>query len=197
MYRKDKKEEFYTKKAKTEGYPARSVYKLIEIDRKFKLFKRNDKILDLGCAPGSWLIYLSRKIDHRGKVIGIDTSDISVDLKDNMEFIKKDIFEFKKEDLNKYSRYFDAVVSDAAPATTGIKDVDIARSLEIVEIAWVIAKRSLKPKGNFLCKIFEGQGTDDFIKKIRLYFQFVKLFRPQAVSKYSREIYLVARNYLK
>lgn len=196
MYRKDRKEEFYTKKAKIDGYPARSVYKLIELDEKFKLFQENDKILDLGCVPGSWMIYLSKKVGLNGKIIGIDLSDIYIQLESNMEFIKEDIFKIKEEKLEKWQNHFNAVISDAAPSTTGIKDIDAARSLEIIEEAWLIASQSLKRKGIFLCKIFEGQGTDNFVKKIKKHFKLVKLFRPKAVSKYSREIYLVAKDYV-
>ena len=195
MYRRDKKEEFYTKKAREEGYPARSVYKLSELDKKFRLFNVNDRILDLGCAPGSWMMYLSKKVGPLGKVIGIDISDISIDMEENMSFIQKDILSLKKEDLEKWKKYFDAVVSDAAPSTSGIKDIDVARSLELVEEVWKIARQALRPRGIFLCKIFEGQGIDEFVKSIKPHFKLVKRFRPKAVSKYSREIYIVFINY--
>src|SRR4030043_2018528 len=121
MYRKDRKQDFYTILAKKEGYPARSVYKLKEINEKYKIIKKGDGVLDLGCAPGSWLLYISQKIGDKGKVVGIDTEDIKITNKPNISFIKKNIFDLKKSD---FKENFQAVVSDLAPKTSGLKFLD-------------------------------------------------------------------------
>lgn len=186
---KDTRQDSYFKKAKEENYPARSVYKLQEINKKYRLVKPGDFILDIGCAPGSWMIYLSEKVGRKGKVIGVDIVDLKIPLKENMKFIKGDI----KELVNNFEEKFDMIVSDAAPGTSGVHFVDVAKSLELGKAALDIVKQSLKPRGIFICKIFEGEGTAEFLKEIKTLFISVKSFRPSAVRKYSREFYLIAK----
>ncbi len=99
------KENFYTKKAKEEGYPARSVYKLQEIDKKFRLLKAGDRVLDLGASPGSWLLYISQKIGEKGRVIAVDTAELKIDLPANSMFLKKSIFDFNQEDYHPDSSF--------------------------------------------------------------------------------------------
>ena len=189
--RKNTRQDFYFKKAKEENYPARSVYKLQEIDKKYRLIKPGDFVLDIGCAPGSWLVYLSEKVGKRGRVTGVDIVDLKIPLKENMKFIKGDI----RELVDGFSEKFDTIVSDAAPGTSGVHFVDVAKSLELARTALDVVKRSLKPKGIFICKIFEGEGTDEFLKEIKTLFDFVKSYRPSAVRKYSREFYLIAKDF--
>jgi 23S rRNA (uridine2552-2'-O)-methyltransferase len=191
MYRKDHKNESYTVRAKKEGYPARSVYKLKEIDERYKIIKQGDWVLDLGSAPGSWMLYISKKIGERGKVLGIDTEETEIKA-GNVVFIKKDI---KEADLA--GRRFNVVVSDLAPKTTGIKSVDSARSLELAELAFEISRKTLLPRGNFVCKIFESEETDSLIKEIEKSFRTVKRFRPLAVYKGSKEFYIIAEGFKK
>ncbi len=186
---KDTRQDSYFKKAKEENYPARSVYKLQEINKKYRLIKPGDFVLDIGCAPGSWMIYLSEKVGRKGKVIGIDIVDLKIPLKENMKFIKGDVRKF----VNGFDEKFDVIVSDAAPGTSGVHFVDVAKSLELAEASLDIVKKSLKPRGIFICKIFEGDGTSEFLEEIKNLFIFVKSFRPSAVRKYSREFYLVAK----
>ena len=97
MYRKDRKAEFYTTLAKKEGYPARSVYKLKEIDEKYKIIKKNSRVLDLGSAPGSWLLYISQKVGDKGKVIGVDIEETKIPQKANIVFIKRSVFDLVDE----------------------------------------------------------------------------------------------------
>jgi 23S rRNA (uridine2552-2'-O)-methyltransferase len=192
MYRKDVKEEFYTRKAREENYPARSVYKLKEINEKYKIIKPGDKVLDLGCAPGSWLLYISEKVGEKGMVVGVDLRSINIPEKKNIIFIKKDILELETQKLKiKYN----AVVSDLAPNTSGIDFADVEESLELSEEALEIAKKVLVSGGNFVCKILEGEGINDFFKKIKSGFEFCKRFRPKATRRESREIYIVAKNF--
>lgn len=193
------KNDYYTNLAKEQGYPARSVYKLQEIDKKFHLFCKRDIILDLGSAPGSWLIYLSSKVGINGKVIGVDTEDMKINLPTNAVFIQKDIF---ADDLSPSiaeasgGEKFSAIVSDLAPSTSGIKERDIAFSLQLVERALGIVQDYLKEGGVFVAKMFEGQGSETILKNIKEKFEQVKLFRPQAVRRGSREAYIIAKNYL-
>lgn len=195
MYRKNKINEFFTTKAQEEGYPARSVYKLKEIDEKHHLFKKGDKVLDLGCAPGSWLIYVANKIGNQGKVIGIDIKDIKIRLRENVIFIKKDIMDFEKSGVKELSQKYEAVISDLAPSTSGIKSIDAAKSLELCEKAFDIAKIVLVLGGNFVCKIFEGESTNNFFKEVEKSFKSTKRFRPKAVIKRSKEFYVVGNGF--
>ncbi len=197
MYRKDRKKEFYTEKAREEGYPARSVYKLKEMDEKHELFKKNDKVLDLGCAPGSWLLYISEKIGPKGKIVGIDVSDLKIPLKKNMVFIKGDIMQIKKSNFPALNLKYQSVVSDLAPSTSGIKFVDNAKSLELSEKALKVAQAVLLPRGNFVCKIFEGDLTDSFFRRVEANFKVAKRFKPRAVFKKSKEIYIIAKGFKK
>ena len=195
MYRKDKIDEFFTRKAKEEGYPARSVYKIKEIDEKHHLFKKGDNVLDLGCAPGSWLLFVANKIGSRGKVVGIDIKDIKITLKENIIFIKKDIMDFERSGAKELNQKYQAVISDLAPTTCGIESVDTGKSLELCEKAFSIAKRVLMPGGNFVCKIFEGEFTNNFFKEVEKSFKFTKRFRPKAVIKRSKEFYIIGKGF--
>ena len=192
MYRKDRKNEFYTELAKKEGYPARSVYKLKEINEKYKIIKKGDYVLDLGCSPGSWLLYISQKVGDRGKVTGVDIQEVKIPQKTNISFIKRSVFDFNGSD---FKRTFDAVVSDLSPRTSGVKILDSWKSLELAEKSFEIAKSVLAPGGNFACKIFENESSDEFFKKVEGYFSFTKRFRPKAVIKKSKEFYIIGRGF--
>ena len=195
MYRKDKKDEFYTRKAREEKYPARSVYKLKEIDEKYKLIKKGDRVLDLGAAPGSWMIYVSRQIGENGEVVGVDISDLKISLAPNMIFVQKDVADLKVEKFTEPKKQFDLVLSDLAPKTTGMKSVDAINYLLLCDKALAIAKLVLKKGGSFVCKIFEGNMTEKFFKEIKKEFKFAKEFRPKAVLKGSKEIYMIGMGY--
>jgi len=190
-----KREDFYKRRAREEKYPSRSVYKLKEIDAKYKLIKKGDLVLDLGCAPGSWLLYISKKVEEKGRVVGIDIGDLKIELPENAVFLKKDIMSLKAMDLIEAEKKYQVVVSDSAPATSGIDFVDAEGSLELCEKALEIAMEVLENGGNFLCKIFEGEGSEEFYKKVKQNFNFIKRFRPQATRKQSREIYIAAKEF--
>jgi len=192
MYRKAKKEEFYTILARKEGYPARSVYKLKEIDEKYKIIREGDRVLDLGCAPGSWLLYISQKVGEKGRVIGIDIGDIKIAPKPNILFIKKSIFDLNNPDFKEKYR---VVVSDLSPKTAGVKFLDAGRALALAKMAFEIAKSVLLPGGNFICKIFEGESSGELFKEISKYFEFTKRFRPKAVIKESKEFYIIGKGF--
>jgi len=195
VFRKDLKDEFYTLKAKKEGYPARSVYKLKEIDEKFKIVKEGDKVLDLGCAPGSWLLYISKKVGEKGRVLGIDLEDINFHPQGNIIFIKRDILKMDEIDFKNLQGRIDVVVADLAPKTSGVISADVAKSLELSQKAFEISKIVLNKGGNFVCKIFEGEGVNDFIKEVGKSFKILKRARPSAVMKRSKEFYIVAKRF--
>ena len=192
MYRKDRQNEFYTTLAKKDGYPARSVYKLREIDEKYKIIKENSRVLDLGCAPGSWILYISQKVGKGGKVIGVDIEEIKIPQKSNITFIKKSVFDLKESD---FKDKFEAVVSDLSSKTSGVKFLDAGKSLELAEKAFEIAKSVLLPGGNFVCKIFQSELSDEFFKKVKNCFDFAKKIRPKAVIKKSKEFYIIGRGF--
>jgi 23S rRNA (uridine2552-2'-O)-methyltransferase len=195
MYRKDKKHEFFTEKARKEGYPARSVYKLEEINRKFKILKQNDVVLDLGCVPGSWLLFCSKLIGEKGKILGVDINPCNISLPSNAIFLQTDIFQLKAVQLKEYFKAYDAVVSDMAPLTSGVEFVDAGRSLDLSQRAFEISTEVLKQGGNFVCKIFESHEANLLIKEIEKRFIFTKHFRPRAVIKNSKEFYIVAKGF--
>jgi len=195
MYRKGQKNEFYTIKAREEGYPARSVYKLKEIDEKFKVIASGDKVLDLGSAPGSWMIYLSNKVGSTGMVVGLDLEDVAIEKKQNMVFYRRDILALTSKDLQEIGAPFNAVVADLAPKTSGVPSIDAGKSLELNEMAFDIAKKSLQEGGIFLTKIFESEDTKEFAENIRKNFTEVRRIKPQAVMKQSREFYILAKGF--
>ena len=190
------KRDFYWKKAKEESYPSRAVFKLKEINDKYKLFKRGDKVLDLGSSPGSWLMYIAKEIGPKGKAVGLDIENLKIGIGENVLFFKKDVFKDEIFSCQALKDKFDSVVSDLAPKTSGIKFTDSEKSLELSQKALEIAKAVLKEKGNFLCKIFEGEETQNFLKEIKKNFEFIKKFRPKATPRGSKEIYIIAKNFL-
>jgi len=183
---------FYTQLAKRQGYPARSIFKLKEMQNKYRLFKAGDIILDLGCAPGSWLIYLSGIVGPKGKVIGLDLVDIKIKLPTNVSVIKADINGDHILAFPALQGKFDAVVSDLAPHITGIKEIDNQKFLELWRAALKISQDILKPQGKFICKMFDNEFSEDFSKQVKKYFKQIRKFHPQATPKSSREFYIIA-----
>lgn len=189
--RKDSLKDYFYKKAKKERYPARSVYKLEEIDKKYHIIKSGYKVLDLGASPGSWMKYCSQKVGERGLVVGIDKEKIKIDLPSNARFIQEDVFRLD------ISQGFDVVLSDLAPSTTGTREVDQARSIELVRQAFSIAQKALQKGGHFICKVFQGPDVKGFIDSIRPRFEWVKFIKPVGSRKESFEIYIVGYRYLE
>ncbi|MES3038395.1 MAG: RlmE family RNA methyltransferase [Bdellovibrionota bacterium] len=176
-------------KAKKENYLARSIYKLQEIDQKHRLLQKNDYILDLGASPGSWSQYCLEKVGVNGLVVGVDLKP--VDIKDRrFSFFQADIREMSLE-LLKVDRPFDVVLSDMAPSTTGIRDVDQARSEELCIMALDVAQKFLKPQGHFVCKLFHSDAFAPLKKQLEGMFSKVEIVKPEATRKISKEIFLV------
>src|SRR6476620_2171257 len=151
----------YFKKAKENNFAARSVFKLEEIDQKFKIIKPRQKILDLGASPGSWSQYCSKKIGPEGRILGVDLKPVTAKLS-NAVFIQADLRDLNLENIFKENGFvppFDVVISDMAPNTTGIRSTDQARSYDLCELALNISRQFLKKDGHFVCKLFH---SDDF-----------------------------------
>ncbi|WP_457552661.1 RlmE family RNA methyltransferase [Desulfobacula sp.] len=182
-----------TQRAKAENYPARSVYKLEEIQNKFKIIKKNDQVLDLGCAPGSWLLYSSKQVGNHGKVFGIDLKHIDIHLPPNVVIIENNILNMDNESFLGDNRGFNAILSDMAPATTGRKDVDALKSFELCNMALKVADNFLLQNGNFVCKIFQGNDFNEFQKNVKSKFKECKIFKPESCRKQSKEIYIIAK----
>jgi 23S rRNA (uridine2552-2'-O)-methyltransferase len=185
-------QDHYFRRAKKEGFIARSVYKLEEVDRRVRLLRPGQRVLDLGCHPGSWLQYCARAVGKRGLVVGVDARTISIELPPHVHFIQADVFELLPADLNHISDEFDVVLSDLAPATTGIRSVDSSRSFTLFQRALTLADDFLVPGGHFLGKIFQGPGFDEMVKELKSRFGKVKGIKPRATRKESKEIFLVA-----
>lgn len=190
------RQDHFFKQAKKQGYPARSVYKLKEIDQKYNLIRAGDSILDLGCAPGSWMIYAAKKTGAKGKVFGIDLKKINIALSKNITFRQEGIEEVLKRQSQEKNNQFDVILSDMAPETTGIRFKDAACSLVLAKLAFSLAEQCLKPRGNFLCKVFESEEAHNFLKMLRKRFVMVKRYDPKASRKESKEFYIIAKNYL-
>lgn len=179
----------YTQKARQEDYPARSVYKLQEIQQKFRILKKGHSVLDLGCAPGSWLKYAAGIVGAGGVLIGIDRTPVTISLPSWVRTIAGDITD--SQTLAAVDALFHVVLSDMAPSTTGQKSVDAARSIELCRIALGIAKDRLLPGGVFVCKIFQGEDFGSFVQEVKTLFGKNHLFKPQSCRKASKEIYVI------
>ncbi len=179
----------YTRRAKQEDYPARSVYKLQEIQAKFKILRKDASVLDLGCAPGSWLKYAAQLVGPKGKVIGIDRSPVTIALPPHVRALVGDVTDASVMDA--VEGRFDVVMSDMAPSTTGQKSVDAARSLELCRIALSIARDRLLPGGSFVCKIFQGEDVECFVGEVKALFLRHAIFKPTSCRKASKEIYII------
>ncbi len=197
MVKRNKWEDHYTRRARDEKYVARSVYKLEEIDRRFKLIGRGHRLLDLGCYPGSWSQYSLEKVGPKGEVVGVDLREPERLSAANFRFIKADVITLDIEWLAKEIELRDTVISDLAPQTTGIKVADTSRSMGLAKKALEISLLLLKEKGHFLSKVFEGEDLKAFRNEVKKRFGQMHLIRPSAVRKRSKEIYIVGLGLLK
>ncbi|MBC7464772.1 MAG: RlmE family RNA methyltransferase [Bdellovibrio sp.] len=183
----------YYKKAKEQNFAARSVFKLEEIDQKFKIVHPKQKVLDCGASPGSWSQYCSKKIGLEGRILGIDLSPVEVKL-NNAVFIQADLRDLNLAQTmkdNGFDPIFDLVISDMAPKTTGIRITDQARSFELCKLALNLAKQYLKKDGTFVCKLFHSDDFTTLRDLIKNEFQRVEIVKPEATRKISKEIFLV------
>ncbi len=188
--RKQRPQDHFGERAKREGYPARSIYKLEEIDRRVKLFRRGQRVLDLGAAPGSWTMYAADKVGRDGKVIAIDLNEARVALPPHVSFRALDVFTLTADDLGGPGS-FDVVLSDMAPHTSGSRVRDQFGSYELYLRAVEIAGEVLVPGGSFVGKIFQGAELEQARAATRARFETVKIVKPEASRSESYEIFLV------
>ena len=187
----------YSERARKERYPARSVYKLKEAQKKYGLIRKGDRVLDLGCSPGSWLLYAAELIGNRGEVLGIDQNAVTISLPARVKTFTADILTIDGPWIENATlrNHFNVVLSDMAPATTGNKAVDSARSYRLCEAALNIAQMVLVPGGSFFCKIFQGDEFKRFSDSVRSRFKGHKIFKPQSSRKQSKEIFILGMGF--
>lgn len=185
--------DYYFLKAKREQYPARSVYKLKEIDARFKIFKQGMKVLDLGAAPGSWSLGAAERIGPKGRILACDLQEPGVSFPPCVTFYREDVFHRSEvfESALAGVAPFHVVMSDMAPQTTGTKFTDQARSLELCLEALAVADRYLIKGGSFVVKIFMGPNLMDLVLPMRADFERVTSFKPKSSRAESRETFYV------
>ena len=185
--------DIYVRRSKVEGYRARSVYKLIEIDEKFKIFKGGMCVIDIGAAPGSWTQYAS-KIVKNGKIISIDLKEMEK-IKNNIQ-IKGDFTSPLIQDQikNYLNKGTDVVMSDMAVNTTGIKNIDSIQTGELCKEAMIFSKDVMLEKGFFISKIFMGGSFNEIVALGKKLFKEVKVFKPKSSRKDSKESFIICKN---
>ena len=186
----------YVQRAQKEGHRARAIYKLMEMDERDRIIKPGHYVVDLGAAPGSWSEYAAGKVGKNGRVFALDLLDIEPI--DGVEFIQGD---FRSDEVLDQlmslieNHKIDLVMSDMAPNISGMKAVDQPRAMYLAELSLELAKTVLKPGGDLLIKIFNGEGLDEFKKLLKADFDKLLIRKPKASRARSRENYLLARGY--
>lgn len=196
----------FFKQAKDDKFVARSVYKLDELDRRYSLLSKKDVVVDLGCAPGSWLQYLGEKVGKKGLVVGYDIVPVELGLPNRVAAHVGDVTELDAPrvwaDLKQLAGQpddapnprVDALISDMAPKLTGIRDADQARSVGLVSFALKLATQLLHAdRGVFVAKLFQGRDTDELVAEVKEHFKDVKLLKPKATREGSREVFVLGR----
>jgi 23S rRNA (uridine2552-2'-O)-methyltransferase len=180
----------FTRAAKQQGYPARSVFKLEEIDRRIRLLKGGQRVLDLGATPGSWSLYVTQKIGSNGHLLAVDLEPLQVPLPGNATFIQGDALSLDNEALALHAPY-DIVLSDMAPRTTGNRLGDQTRSFELFMRALGVAEKLLKPGGAFVGKIFMGEDFMNAKKAVQRLFTEERAIKPEGTRSSSYELFLI------
>jgi 23S rRNA (uridine2552-2'-O)-methyltransferase len=191
---RERKNEFYYKKAKAENYRSRSTYKLVQANNKYSFIKLHDVVVDLGAAPGGWIQAARKMTGKHGFVLGVDLKPIEPFTQEYIRTIVADLTEsdIAEQILSFLPRKPDVVISDAAPNVTGVWEVDHACQIDLATKALEIAKCLLKPGGNFFVKVFQGGLLDQFIQDVKGSFETVRIVKPQASRAKSSEEYLLA-----
>jgi 23S rRNA (uridine2552-2'-O)-methyltransferase len=183
----------FFKRAKKEQYPARSVYKLKEMDKRFGLLTPGARVLDLGAAPGSWTLYAAGRVGDTGLVIAVDLQELTVELPPNVIAFQDDVFQPSEALAQAIQERgpFDLVISDMAPKTSGVKFADQARSFDLAVEALALARKSLIKGGHFVVKIFEGPDTPALLAEMRREFARVKPYKPKSSRAESKEMFFL------
>ena len=195
-WRQRQEKDPYVQQARREGWRSRAVFKLEQILAKERILRPGMSCIDLGAAPGGWSQYVTRRLEGRARIVAVDL--LPMDALPSVDFIQGD---FTEDDVLEAIRAAmaggraDLVMSDMAPNISGNKVVDQPRSMYLAELALELAREMLAAKGSFICKVFQGAGTDAFIRDARTSFERIRTIKPAASRPGSSEIYLVARNY--
>lgn len=186
----------YVKRSKREGYRSRAAFKLLELQEKDRMIKPGQVIVDLGAAPGGWSQVAADLVGDKGSVIAIDL--LEMDPIPDVTFIQGDFREdsgLRALESVLDGRQVDLVISDMAPNVSGVSAVDQPRSMHLVELALDFCEQHLKPGGGFVCKVFHGEGFDEWMRMVKSRFGRAVTRKPKASRAKSREVYLVAENY--
>lgn len=187
----------YVKKAQQEGYRSRAIYKLKEIQEKDRILQSGMKVVDLGAAPGGWSQYATQIVGQKGRVVASDILPL-----DPLPFVEFVLGDFREESVLAEilqllgDEKADLVISDMAPNMSGVDAVDQPRAIHLCELALDMAKQVLKPNGVFLVKLFQGDGSEAFIRDVRSSFRTVKVRKPAASRPRSREVYVLAQGFV-
>ena len=186
------KRDIYVRKSQVDGYRARSAYKLIEIQEKFKILKNGYSVIDLGASPGSWSQYVAKTVKS-GRLVSVDLKvmeDIENTMQIKGDFTKKDTQEIIRSNFNSK---VNVVLSDMAVNTTGIKDIDAIYTGELCKEAMVFSKDILAKEGNFIAKIFLGTSFNEIVALAKTIFKEVKVFKPKSSRKESKESFIICK----
>jgi 23S rRNA (uridine2552-2'-O)-methyltransferase len=182
--------DFFFKEAKRNGYRSRAAYKLMEIDDKKHILSKGDVVLDLGCAPGSWLQVIAKRVGPNGKVIGVDLKAIDqTNLPENVTTMQEDVTTLSPETFG--GELFHAILSDMAPNTTGTRTIDHHGSVNLCSTALDLATTLLKPHGNLVMKVLEGESYPELLERCNQMFEHSKGFKPKASRAISTEMFVV------
>jgi len=192
-----KVKDHYFNKAKQENYLARSIYKLEEIDQKYKVLKKGDLVVDFGYYPGSWIQYTSKVIGENGRVVGIDIQEVNKKLTgiSNVRVYQKDIFNISNLTQLDVEDKFDVVLSDMAPSTTGVQSLDQIRSLNLVESVFGLLPQFLKVGGNFVIKVFDSQDAQNYLRDQKNRFSDFSYLKPKSTRSVSKEIFVIGKQF--
>jgi len=184
----------YTLRAKAEGLPARSAYKLEELDARFHLLRWGGRYLDLGCRPGSWSAWIRRQAGSDATILGVDLEEVEGF---PGTFLQVSVDDLEPEQVRTLlGGPAHVVLSDMAPSTMGVKDVDHLRQIALAEAALAVAERVLAPGGAFVCKVFDGRDAPAFVAAVRARFETCKRLKPKATRDNSREFFVVGLGFL-
>ena len=196
-----KVQDYYFKKAQKENYPARSVYKLEEAQKKYRFLKTGDTVLDFGCQPGSWTMYAAKLVGPGGLVVGIDLQEgqkVNIAKGAEIVWFRDDIMsEDIVGNIQKVKKKFRIILSDIAPRTSGNKWVDQQQSLNLARRVMELAGKLLERDGNIYVKVFEGEDFKEFVDSVRKSFKTVKIVKPKSSRRESREVFVLGMEFVK
>ncbi|GAB4366499.1 MAG: RlmE family RNA methyltransferase [Spirochaetales bacterium] len=181
----------WTQRAKRDGYPARSVYKLQEMEERFHILRGARKVLDLGAAPGSWTLYILRTFHPTPHVVAVDLSPLAIPPHEKLAFFQGDFTDPDLRDTLASHGPFDVILSDAAPVTTGVRTVDTARSEALVETVLELVPALLKTGGTCVVKVFQGSDIQQIRHRFGQIFGKTRTFKPKACRSESFELYVI------